>query len=44
MIELGEMGIVFDVDVDALGKNPSEPFVPCFGDVAMVGCVSTLPG
>ena len=44
MVELGEMGVVFDVDVDALCENPSDPFVPGFGDVTMVDHLSALPG
>jgi hypothetical protein len=44
VVKLGEMRIVFEVDVDALGEDPSDPFVPGFGDVALVDGVATLTG
>ena len=44
VIELGEMGIIFDMYMDTLGENPSDPFVPGFGDVAMVDHVAALSG
>ena len=44
VIELGEMCVVFDMDVDTLCEDPSDPFVPGFGDVAMVDHVAALSG
>ena len=44
VIELGEMGVVFDVDVDTLCEDPPDPFVPGFGDVAMMDHLAALPG
>ena len=44
VVELGEVGVVFEVDVDALCEGPSDPFVPGFGDVAMVDLVAALSG
>ena len=44
VVELGEIGVVFDVDVDALGEDPPDPFVPGFGDVALVDGVAALAG
>jgi hypothetical protein len=44
VIELGEVCVVFDVDMDALGEDPSDPFVPGFGDVALVDLLAALSG
>ena len=44
VVELGEVGVVFEVDVDALCEGPSDPFVPGFGDVAMVDHLAALSG
>jgi len=44
VIELGEVGIIFDMYMDALGENPPDPFVPGFGNVAMMDHLAALPG
>lgn len=38
------MGVVFDVDRDALGEDSSKSVIPGFGDVVLMDCVSTLVG
>lgn len=44
VVESGEVGVVFDVGVDALDEDPAEPAASLFDDVPMVEFVSGLVG